>query len=109
MVGWLVVLGWVLVVVVGGGVVVALGGCVGGGGAGTTVTVVLSPGAVTVTVCDVCGGGGSFGGVVLPGLDFVCSRLIASKMATSIAAPAPTTPRTRTVRLYHGSRASCVS
>ena len=76
-----------MVVVDGGGVVVVVGGCVdGGGGAGTTVTVVLSFGPVMVTVCDVCGGAGSFGGVVLTGLDFVCPRLMPTRR---LPAPPP--------------------
>ncbi|HYB81216.1 MAG TPA: hypothetical protein VED43_06095, partial [Mycobacterium sp.] len=57
-VGWAVVVVGDGVVVLGDSLVVVLaGGCVDdGGGAGITVTVVLSPGPVIVTVCDVCGG-----------------------------------------------------
>jgi hypothetical protein len=112
--GALVVVGAV-VVVVGGAVVVVVvvgGGCVvvvddgGGGGGGSTVTVVVPFGAVIVSVCDVCGGAGSFGGVVLTGLVFVWPRVSANTTATSTAAAAPTTLNTSAVRLYHGSVAA---
>ena len=103
------VVGWalVVVVVVGGGLLdVVAGGCVddgGGGGGGITVTVVVSFGPVMVTVCDVCGGAGSFGGVLLTGLVFVWPRVSANTTATSTAAAAPTTLNTSAVRLYQGS------
>jgi hypothetical protein len=104
-----VVVGWalVVVVVVGGGLLVDVaGGCVddgGGGGGGITVTVVVSFGPVMVTVCDVCGGAGSFGGVLLTGLVFVWPRVSANTTATSMAAAAPMTLNTSAVRLYQGS------
>ena len=114
-VGWaLVVVGGAVVVVVGG-VVVVVGGWlvvvvgggsvddVGAGGGGSTVTVVVSFGPVMVTVCDVCGGAGWFGGVVLTGLVLPWPRVSANNTATSTAAPAPTTLKTSAVRLYHGS------
>ena len=102
--GGVVVVG---VVVVGGWVVVVgAGGCVvfvdGGGGGGITVTVGLLFGPVTVTVCDVCGGAGSFAGALL-----VWPKVSANTTATSTAAAAPTTLKTSAVRLYQGSRAAC--
>ena len=102
----LVVVGGALVVV-GGWLVVVVGGGSGddGDGGGITVTVVVSFGPVMVTVCDVCGGAGSAGGVVLPGLVLPWPRVSASNTATSTAAAAPPTVKTSAVRLYHGSRA----
>jgi hypothetical protein len=101
-----VVVGGGVVVVGGGFVVVGAGGCVvfveGGGGGGITVTVGLLFGPVTVTVCDVCGGAGSFGGALL-----LRPKVSANTTATSTAAPAPTTLKTSAVRLYQGSRAAC--
>ena len=91
--------GWLVVVVGGDGV------DDGDGGGGITVTVVVSFGPVMVTVCDVCGGAGSAGGMVLPGLVLPWPRVSANNTATSTAAPAPTTLKTSAVRLYHGSRA----
>jgi hypothetical protein len=98
----------VVVVVVGGWlVVVVTGGSVddGGGGAGITVTVVASFGPVMVTVCDVWGGAGWFGGVLLTGLLLVRPNVSANSTATSTAAAAPATLNTSAVRLYHGSAA----
>jgi hypothetical protein len=70
------------------------------GGGGSTVTVGLLLGPITVLVIDVGGGDGSFGvGLVLP-------RFNASNTATKMAAPAPATLKTRAVRLYHGSVAA---
>ena len=95
------------VVVVGGGVVVVVGGggCVvvvdGGGGGGITVTVGLLFGPVTVTVCDVCGGAGWFGALL------VWPKVSANITAASTATAAPTTLKTSAVRLYQGSRAAC--
>ena len=101
----LVVVGGALVVV-GGWLVVVVGGGSGddGDGGGITVTVVVSFGPVMVTVCEVCGGAGSPGGV-LPGLVLLWPRVSASNTATSTAAAAPPTVKTSAVRLYHGSRA----
>jgi hypothetical protein len=107
-VGWaLVVVGGVVVVVLGAGwlVVVVGAGSEDDGGGGITVTVVVSLGPVMVTVCDVCGGPGSFGGVTWTGLVLLWPRVSAKTTATSTAAPAPTTLKTSAVRLYHGSRA----
>ncbi|WP_066917539.1 hypothetical protein [Mycobacterium interjectum] len=109
----LVVVGAALVVVVGAGVVVVgawlvvvSGGCVDGcGGGGTTVTVVVPFGAVIVSVCDVCGGAGSLGGMVLTGFVLSWPRVSANTTARSTAAAAPTTLNTSAVRLYHGSEA----
>jgi hypothetical protein len=103
-----VVGGAVVVVVVGGEdvvggavVVVGAGGCVvfvDGGGGGITVTVGLLFGPVTVTVW----GAGSFGGALL-----VRPKVSANTTATSTAAAAPATLKTRAVRLYQGRRAAC--
>lgn len=107
--GWVVVVvvvgaaAVVVVVVVAGDWVVVVVAAAGGGVvvAGTTVTVGLLFGPVTVTVCDVGGGAGAFDGVLS-----VRPTVTASKMATNTAATAPATVRTRAVRLYHGSRVS---
>lgn len=97
-----VVLVVVVVDVVGDEVVVAVEGSavlVTGGG-GSTVTVGLLLGPITVVVMDVGGDDGSFGvGLLLP-------RVNASTTATKMAAPAPTTLKTSAVRLYHGSVAA---
>ena len=86
--GWVVVVGAgvvvvVVSVVVGGWVVVVVAGgwvkSVLGGGGGTTETVGLLFGPVTVTVC----GGASVGGT---GLVFSWPKVTASTTATSIAA-----------------------
>ena len=101
-----VVVGVVLVVVVvdeiGVEVVAVVEGSAGvvTGGGGSTVTVGLLLGPITVVVMDVGGDDGSFGvGLLLP-------RVNASNAATKMAAPAPTTLKTRAVRLYHGSVAA---
>ena len=98
-----VVVGVVLVVdEVGVEVVAVVEGSAGvvTGGGGSTVTVGLLLGPITVVVMDVGGDDGSFGvGLLLP-------RVNASNAATKMAAPAPTTLKTRAVRLYHGSVAA---
>jgi hypothetical protein len=101
-----VVVGVVLVVVVvdvvGDEVVAVVEGsaAVVTGGGGSTVTVGLLLGPITVVVMDVGGDDGSFGvGLLFP-------RVNASNAATKMAAPAPTTLKTRAVRLYHGSVAA---
>lgn len=93
-----VVLVVVVVDVVGDEVVVVVEGSVVlvTGGGGSTVTVGLLLGPITVVVMDVGGDDGSFGVVLL------LPRVNASTTATKTAAPAPTTLKTRAVRLYHG-------